>query len=102
MIAEHGPPNYQQTLPHTKEPVASIWDINLWVQLRRQARFKTVFPGAEHETSSLVRSATQGAEPVTTPGASVLAAGRAGFLGDEELRCSDKTSVPRAAKRAKV
>ncbi len=34
MIAEHGPPNYQQTLPHTREPVAHIWDVNLWIQAR--------------------------------------------------------------------
>ena len=30
MIAEHGPPNYQQTVPHPQEPVANIWDVNLW------------------------------------------------------------------------
>lgn len=70
MIAEHGPPNYQQTLPHSREPVAHIWDVNLWIQLRRQARFSELF--GEGSTSRLVPSATQGALPVTCPGESVL------------------------------
>ena len=38
MIAEHGPPNYQQTLPHSRQPVCHIWDANHWIILRRQVR----------------------------------------------------------------
>lgn len=71
MIAEHGPPSYQPTLPYTREPVAAIWDINHWVSLRRQARFEALY--GQENTSSLIPSATQGFEPLTSPGASVLA-----------------------------
>ncbi len=28
---EHGPPNYQIALPYTRQPVASIWEINSWM-----------------------------------------------------------------------
>jgi hypothetical protein len=38
MIAEHGPPLYQQCIPGTKEPLADVWDVNHWVSLRRQVR----------------------------------------------------------------
>eukprot|EP00931_Biecheleriopsis_adriatica_P011594 TRINITY_DN112676_c0_g1_i1.p1 TRINITY_DN112676_c0_g1~~TRINITY_DN112676_c0_g1_i1.p1 ORF type:complete len:365 (-),score=61.11 TRINITY_DN112676_c0_g1_i1:137-1231(-) len=69
MIAEHGPPNYQQTLPHSREPVAHIWDVNHWVSLRRQARFKELELG---ENSKLVPSSTQGELPATKPGDSIL------------------------------
>ena len=34
---EHGPPSYQQTAPHSREPLAHIWDVNHWVALRRAA-----------------------------------------------------------------
>lgn len=74
MIGEHGPPNYQQTLPYSGEPVAHIWDVNHWVQLRRQLRFSELF-GSEN-TSKLVPSSTQGFEPTTSPGDSVLNGGR--------------------------
>lgn len=33
---EHGPPNYQQTIPYTRQPLASIWEINHWIALRQQ------------------------------------------------------------------
>ena len=33
---EHGPPNYQQTVPYTRQPLASIWEINHWIALRQQ------------------------------------------------------------------
>jgi sugar phosphate isomerase/epimerase len=92
MIAEHGPPNYQPTLPHSREPVAHIWDVNHWIQLRRQDRFKVVFPDAGHQTSSLIPSKTQGPLPLTAPGDSILA-GRtapAGFLNDEEKPISGR------------
>jgi hypothetical protein len=56
--------------PHTNKPLASIWDVNHWIGLRRQERFAELF-GAEN-TSRLIPSATQGAEPVTNPGESVL------------------------------
>mmetsp|Transcript_130701 Transcript_130701/g.279499 ORF Transcript_130701/g.279499 Transcript_130701/m.279499 type:complete len:375 (-) Transcript_130701:27-1151(-) len=82
MIGEHGPPNYQQTLPHSREPVAHIWDVNHWIQLRRQARFAELF--GEQATSRLIPSATQDASPVTKPGDSVLKGRkRCGPLSDE-------------------
>lgn len=82
MIAEHGPPNYQQTLPYTREPVANIWDINLWIQLRRQARFAELF--GQENTSKLVPSSSQGALPITNPGKSVLSdQKRKSFKSDE-------------------
>lgn len=98
MIGEHGPPNYQQTMPHSGEPLAHIWDVNHWVQLRRQARFAELF--GEANTSRLVPSATQGFEPVTKPGDSVLAGRRHGFLGDAEARCGDNadSGAPAAKK----
>ena len=82
MIGEHGPPPYQQTMPHTKEPLANIWDVNLWMQLRRQERFREVLPGDEHVTSSLKESSTQGKLPSTNPGESNLsgASGRVGIF----------------------
>eukprot|EP00949_MAST-11_sp_MAST-11-sp1_P005211 g5211.t1 len=67
MIAEHGPPPYQPVIPNTQEPLASIWDVNLWIQLRRQVRFNQVLPGSEHETSKLKPSSTQGFLPATNP-----------------------------------
>lgn len=66
MIAEHGPPNYQQTLPHSREPVAHIWDVNHWIHLRRQARFAELFPSGQN--SKIKPSKSQGPEPLTTPG----------------------------------
>ena len=79
---EHGPPNYQQTLPYSREPVASIWDVNHWVSLRRQKRFGELF--GEENTSKLVPSATQGFEPETHPGPSILrdVEGDVSFRGD--------------------
>lgn len=89
MIGEHGPPNYQQTLPHSREPTAHIWDINHWIQQRRQARFSELF-GAEF-TSKLVPSSTQGPTPVTNPGESILKGKkRCGPLGDEAAAKKDK------------
>merc|ERR1711871_1358494 len=87
MIGEHGPPNYQPTLPHSREPVASIWDVNHWVQLRRQKRFAELF--GEENISKLVPSDTQGYEPETNPGDSVLAGmgsdiGFKGGFGDRQ------------------
>lgn len=70
MISEHGPPNYQPCIPGSRQPVAHIWDVNHWIHLRRQARFAELF-GAEN-TSRLIPSATQGFEPVTVPGDSIL------------------------------
>lgn len=72
MIGEHGPPKYQQTLPYSKEPVAHIWDVNLWIQLRRQLRFTELFGASAGVTSHLIPSATQGILPATQPGESVL------------------------------
>lgn len=62
MIAEHGPPTYQMCVPGTLEPLADIWDVNHWVQLRRQQRFEQLF-GSGHQTSKLIASETQGFEP---------------------------------------
>ena len=69
MIAEHGPPNYQQTCPYSREPLAHIWDVNHWIHLRRQKRFADLFCGTfgKGENSKLVPSATQGYEPETKP-----------------------------------
>ncbi|MFT5111726.1 MAG: sugar phosphate isomerase/epimerase [Parasphingorhabdus sp.] len=64
MIAEHGAPTYQACMPGTQDPLASIWDVNHWVQLRRQKRFEELF-GTEHQTSRLVPSESQGYKPVT-------------------------------------
>jgi len=44
--------------------------VNHWIGLRRQARFAELF-GAEN-TSKLIPSKTQGPEPVTNPGDSVI------------------------------
>ena len=63
MIGEHGPPAYQQCALGTKEPLANIWDVNHWIQLRRQARFEKLFCD-EGQPSKLVPGATQGAELV--------------------------------------
>ena len=63
MIAEHGAPSYQACMPGTDQPLADIWDINHWVQLRRQERFARLF-GSEN-TSQLVPSESQGFEPET-------------------------------------
>lgn len=65
MIAEHGPPTYQQCNPYSKEPLAHIWDVNHWVSLRRQERFAQLY--GKENTSSLVPSETQGYEPPTAP-----------------------------------
>eukprot|EP00938_MAST-03A_sp_MAST-3A-sp1_P000127 g127.t1 len=62
---EHGPPSYQQTNPHSREPLAHIWDVNHWVAWRRKARFESMF-GKEH-SSGLIPSPSQGYEPVTSP-----------------------------------
>jgi len=80
MIAEHGPPNYQPTLPHSREPVAHIWDVNHWVHLRRQIRFAELF--GKDNTSRLIPSETQDHLPETSPGESVLGGQRYGFRAD--------------------
>eukprot|EP00933_Yihiella_yeosuensis_P042534 TRINITY_DN37154_c0_g1_i1.p1 TRINITY_DN37154_c0_g1~~TRINITY_DN37154_c0_g1_i1.p1 ORF type:complete len:366 (-),score=56.99 TRINITY_DN37154_c0_g1_i1:86-1183(-) len=72
MIAEHGPPNYQITQPYTREPAAHIWDVNHWIQLRRQARFSELFGSSGGVTSKLVPSQTQNELPKTSPGESIL------------------------------
>eukprot|EP00446_Apocalathium_sp_SHHI-4_P083637 CAMPEP_0177490638 /NCGR_PEP_ID=MMETSP0369-20130122/31368_1 /TAXON_ID=447022 ORGANISM="Scrippsiella hangoei-like, Strain SHHI-4" /NCGR_SAMPLE_ID=MMETSP0369 /ASSEMBLY_ACC=CAM_ASM_000364 /LENGTH=401 /DNA_ID=CAMNT_0018967231 /DNA_START=44 /DNA_END=1249 /DNA_ORIENTATION=+ len=64
MISEHGPPSYQQTIPHSKVPTAHIWDVNHWIHLRRQKRFSDLC-GEAHENSKLVASETQGYQPET-------------------------------------
>jgi len=78
MTPEHGPPNYQVCDPQTGRPLANIWDVNHWVALRRQERFAELF--GQENTSQLVASASQGPEPRTDPGQSVLAGrGEVGF-----------------------
>jgi len=93
MIAEHGPPNYQQCLPHSKIPVAHIWDVNHWICLRRQARFAELY--GKENTSRLVASDTQDELPKTNPGESVLGGKRYGFLGDDEKCCGGEPSAKR-------
>ena len=56
--------------PQTEEPLADIWDVNHWIALRRQERFKDLF-GSEG-TSNLVPSKTQDENPKTNPGKSIL------------------------------
>ena len=56
--------------PQTEEPLANIWDVNHWIALRRQVRFKELFN--KHETSHLVPSKTQDETPMTNPGKSIL------------------------------
>ena len=36
---EHGPPNYQQTIPYTQQPLTDIWDVNSWIAQRQEKRF---------------------------------------------------------------
>lgn len=88
MIAEHGPPNYQQCLPHSREPVAAIWDVNHWICLRRQARFAELY--GKENTSKLIASQSQDETPITHPGPSILSGKRCGFLGDDEKRMGKK------------
>ena len=71
LTPEHGPPSYQVCVPGTGEPLADIWDVNHWIALRRQERFGELF--GKENTSRLRPSGTQGFEPLTTPGESVLA-----------------------------
>lgn len=81
MIAEHGPPNYQESHPITREPLADIWDVNHWIHLRRQARFTELYKAG---SSSVKASRTQDAKPETFPGESILSGRRFGILGDEQ------------------
>ena len=63
MIAEHGPPPYQQTCPKTHKPLCNIWEVNHWIQMRRQASFDKLFVGnkiyADFENSKLVADDTR-------------------------------------------
>ncbi len=36
---EFGPPTYMPTLPHTRQPVADLWDVCLWTAKRFEQRF---------------------------------------------------------------
>ena len=56
--------------PQTEEPLADIWDVNHWIALRRQERFKELF-GAE-VTSILIPSKTQDENPKTNSVNSIL------------------------------
>jgi len=70
MTPEHGPPNYQVCDPKTNKPLANIWDVNHWIALRRRKRFAQLY--GEENTAKVVPSPTQGFEPETNPGKSVL------------------------------
>lgn len=37
---EFGPPNYMHTVPHTNEPVADLWKVNLWMRERLRGRWR--------------------------------------------------------------
>jgi sugar phosphate isomerase/epimerase len=37
---EFGPPGYMQTLPYTRQPVADLWDICLWMAKRFETQIK--------------------------------------------------------------
>jgi hypothetical protein len=43
LTPEHGPPNYQQTLPYTGQPIADIQEINPWIAGRVKKRFEQKF-----------------------------------------------------------
>ena len=73
---EFGPPNYQICKPEDNTPLADIWDVNHWIALRRQERFAQIY-GSEN-TCRLKPSKTQGADPKTNPGPSILKC-RVGF-----------------------
>jgi hypothetical protein len=36
---EYGPPGYLQTLPHTRQPVADLWEVCLWAANRLLGRW---------------------------------------------------------------
>jgi hypothetical protein len=38
---EYGPPNYQQTVPYTRQPLADIWEIARWTRDRMKKKWKT-------------------------------------------------------------
>ena len=38
-LSEFGPPPYMPTLPHTKQPVADLWDVCLWMTHRIRKRW---------------------------------------------------------------
>jgi len=37
---EFGPPNYMPTLPHTRQPVADLWEVCLWMANRFEGRYR--------------------------------------------------------------
>mmetsp|Transcript_25816 Transcript_25816/g.49010 ORF Transcript_25816/g.49010 Transcript_25816/m.49010 type:complete len:307 (-) Transcript_25816:337-1257(-) len=43
LTPEHGPPSYQPTLPFTRQPVADIEQVNLWLGRRQMRRFQANF-----------------------------------------------------------
>jgi len=43
LIAEHGPPPYQQVDPRTDKPLASTWHVNHWIHWRRATKFCELF-----------------------------------------------------------
>jgi len=51
LTPEHGPPNYQQTCPYSRMPLADIWEVNHWIALRQQKRFGELF--GKENTSKL-------------------------------------------------
>lgn len=40
LTPEFGPPEYQHTMPYTKEPVSDLWEICNWMHDRQKERFK--------------------------------------------------------------
>jgi hypothetical protein len=39
---EFGPPNYMPTLPHTRQPVADLWDVCLWMATQFERRYRAL------------------------------------------------------------
>lgn len=39
---EFGPPNYMPTLPHTRQPVADLWEVCLWMARRFVTRYSSL------------------------------------------------------------
>lgn len=41
--AEYGPPDYMHTMPHTRQPLANLWDICEWQSVRAQEKFTKIY-----------------------------------------------------------
>jgi len=51
MVPEFGPPNYLQTQPHSRIPLANLEEICLWQANRQRAHFKNFLSQSSHDRS---------------------------------------------------